>query len=122
MGLAEEIEKLHALRNSGALSDQEFARAKEQLLRGDTPAAGNGQNVLRAFRRSAHDRWLGGVCGDALLMLPAMMFPLSGLPLIGLSLLMSQILTNVPTCFSSPMTGVIRLANSLSTNTALESE
>jgi S-DNA-T family DNA segregation ATPase FtsK/SpoIIIE len=28
---------------------------------------------------------LGGVCGDAMLMLPAMLFPLSGLPLIGLS-------------------------------------
>ena len=63
MGLAEDIEKLQALHNSGALSDQEFARAKEQLLGGATPAAGNGQNILRVFRRSAHDRWLGGVCG-----------------------------------------------------------
>ena len=62
MSLAEEIERLQALRNSGALSDQEFARAKEQLL-GASTAAGNGQNFLRTFRRSAHDRWLGGVCG-----------------------------------------------------------
>jgi S-DNA-T family DNA segregation ATPase FtsK/SpoIIIE len=30
---------------------------------------------------------LGGVCGDAMLMLPAMLFPLSGLPLIGLSVI-----------------------------------
>ena len=63
MSLAEEIERLEALRKSGALSDQEFARAKEQLLGGGTPAAGGGQNVLRAFRRSARDRWIGGVCG-----------------------------------------------------------
>ena len=63
MGLAEEIERLRALRQSGALSEQEFARAKEQLLSGGIPAAGGGQNVLRAFRRSARDRWIGGVCG-----------------------------------------------------------
>ena len=63
MGLAQEMERLHALRNSGALSDQEFARAKEQILSGATPAAGNSQNLLRAFRRSTHDRWIGGVCG-----------------------------------------------------------
>ena len=63
MGLANEMEKLHALRNSGALSDQEFARAKEQLLGGAPPRPGDGQNVLRTFRRSAQDRWLGGVCG-----------------------------------------------------------
>ncbi len=63
MGLAEEIERLQALRNKGALSDQEFARAKELLLSGATPAAASGQNVLRAFRRSARDKWIGGVCG-----------------------------------------------------------
>jgi phage shock protein C len=63
MSLAEEIERLHALRKNGALSDQEFARAKEQLLSAATPAAGSGQNFLQTFRRSAHDRWLGGVCG-----------------------------------------------------------
>jgi phage shock protein PspC (stress-responsive transcriptional regulator) len=63
MGLAEEIEKLQALRNGGALSEHEFARAKEQLLSGAAPAVGNGQNALQAFRRSAHDRLLGGVCG-----------------------------------------------------------
>jgi phage shock protein PspC (stress-responsive transcriptional regulator) len=63
VGLAEEIERLEALRKSGALSEHEFARAKEQLLSGAGPAAGSGQNVLRTFRRSARDRWIGGVCG-----------------------------------------------------------
>lgn len=63
MGLADEIERLQTLRENGALSDQEFARAKELLLSGAAPAAGSGRNVLRAFRRSAKDRWFGGVCG-----------------------------------------------------------
>ncbi len=63
MGLAEEIERLQALRNSGVLSDEEFARAKERLLSGATLGDGSGQNILRRFRRSARDRWVGGVCG-----------------------------------------------------------
>jgi phage shock protein PspC (stress-responsive transcriptional regulator) len=58
MSIAEEIERLEALRKNGSLTDQEFARAKEKLLGG-----GSAQNILKTFRRSAKDSWLGGVCG-----------------------------------------------------------
>jgi len=58
MSLAEEIERLEALRRNGSLSDKEFARAKERMLGG-----GANQNLLKTFRRSGRDVWLGGVCG-----------------------------------------------------------
>ena len=63
MGLADELSKLDELRSRGALSDEEFARAKARLLdgpiRGDIPAV----DAVNRLRRSRSDRWIGGVCG-----------------------------------------------------------
>ncbi len=68
MGMSDELEKLAELRQRDVLSDDEFARAKARLLDGapprpaagcDTPAL----SALNALRRSAADRWIGGVCG-----------------------------------------------------------
>ncbi len=63
MSVAEEIEKLARLRDSGALTAEEFERAKARLL--DRPAGNmsDPQPPLRPFRRSVDDLWLGGVCG-----------------------------------------------------------
>jgi phage shock protein C len=65
MSVSEEIKRLHELHQAGALSDEEFARAKERLLQGQPPA-GDQQDLATDFsrlRRSRADRWLGGVCG-----------------------------------------------------------
>lgn len=68
MAIAEELQKLESLRSSGAITEDEYARAKALVLNG-TPAApasswSSGEpNVLKRFTRSTRDRWLGGVCG-----------------------------------------------------------
>src|SRR5271163_4947772 len=69
MTLSDELGKLGELRASGALTEEEFTRAKERLLnassvagagvRSQAPAVSAGN----AFRRSRTDRVLGGVCG-----------------------------------------------------------
>jgi phage shock protein C len=64
MSLSDELNKLEDLRQRGVLSDEEFARAKTQLL--DEPCGiGNIPPVqaLNALRRSRSDRWIAGVCG-----------------------------------------------------------
>jgi phage shock protein PspC (stress-responsive transcriptional regulator) len=68
MTLSDELAKLGELRASGALTEEEFARAKERLL--NTSGVGAGANreepavsAVNAFRRSRTDRVLGGVCG-----------------------------------------------------------
>jgi phage shock protein C len=64
MGVAEELERLQALRDRGTISDEEFARAKAQVL--DEPASarsGSHRNFLRQLARSRTDRVFGGVCG-----------------------------------------------------------
>ncbi|HEX4233957.1 MAG TPA: PspC domain-containing protein [Caldimonas sp.] len=75
MGLADDLERLAALHQSGALSDTEFARAKARSL-GLDASGGDGTDPvgrwLRALRRSRSDRWLGGVCGG--------LAPMSALP------------------------------------------
>lgn len=67
MSLADELLKLQALRERGALNEVEFERAKAMLLQG-SPAAGPAApspalQAINRLRRSATDRWLGGVCG-----------------------------------------------------------
>ena len=71
MGLADDLQKLQALREQGALTDEEFTQAKKRLLEG-TPESSPPPRVepptrpssaLREFRRSTTDRWIGGVCG-----------------------------------------------------------
>ena len=59
MSDSDELGKLGELHQRGVLTDEEFARAKARVL-GGLPARGA---ALHQFRRSLHDRWLGGVCG-----------------------------------------------------------
>jgi phage shock protein C len=67
MSVADEIEKLQRLRDQGALSEEEFTKAKAALLAGEGGRFESGTpkvtNLLDTFRRSKTDRWLGGVCG-----------------------------------------------------------
>jgi phage shock protein PspC (stress-responsive transcriptional regulator) len=68
MSVSEEIKRLHELNQAGALSDEEFARAKQRLLDGTpVPPLKDGSSDFASefnrFRRSRSDRWLGGVCG-----------------------------------------------------------
>ena len=61
MSIAEEIEKLQTLRDRGALSGEEFEKAKALILKGSSvPTSGS---ALRQLSRSQTDCWLGGVCG-----------------------------------------------------------
>lgn len=64
MSIAEELERLQTLRDRGAISDEEFTRAKAQVL--DEPAAsrsGSHRSFLHQLARSRSDRVIGGVCG-----------------------------------------------------------
>ena len=59
MSIADELDKLHQLLAKGALTQEEFERAKARLLV-EAPGAGLTINTLR---RSVADSWIGGVCG-----------------------------------------------------------
>jgi phage shock protein C len=64
MSVSEELKRLHELHQAGALSDEEFARAKEKLLQGGSQQPGGDFAAeVGKLRRSTRDRWLGGVCG-----------------------------------------------------------
>jgi len=64
MSIADDIAKLDELRTRGALSAEEFERAKTRLLDGGpAPAIGSGAEVINNLRRSRTDSWIGGVCG-----------------------------------------------------------
>jgi phage shock protein PspC (stress-responsive transcriptional regulator) len=64
MSLSDEMSKLAALRASGALTEEEFARAKATLLNAERSADPDPLAVaVNSFRRSRNDRWIGGVCG-----------------------------------------------------------
>jgi len=67
MSISDEIKRLHELHLSGALTDAEFAQAKEKLLAsleaGPVPFADDSLSQLGKFRRSKTDQWLGGICG-----------------------------------------------------------
>jgi phage shock protein C len=68
MALTDELAKLEDLHRRGALSDEEFARAKAHLLDGaatpDSAAAPiPAAAAINALRRTRGDRWIGGVCG-----------------------------------------------------------
>lgn len=68
MSDSEELARLADLHQRGALSDEEFARAKARLLNGEatarsSTAANPALNLINSLRRSREDRWLGGVCG-----------------------------------------------------------
>jgi phage shock protein C len=63
MSIAEELEKLQTLRDRGAISEEEFARAKQQVLDEATARTGSHSALLHQLSRSRTDRMLGGVCG-----------------------------------------------------------
>jgi len=65
MSISTELDKLDELHRRGALSDDEFARAKARVLGNAAPAAAAtpALGAINALRRSRSDRWFGGVCG-----------------------------------------------------------
>ena len=64
MNVTEELERLQALRERGAISDSEFAQAKARALgAGATPAAPPHDTFLHRLSLSSTDRVIGGVCG-----------------------------------------------------------
>ena len=66
MSVADEIQKLHALHASGALSEAEFEQAKAKILYGETQGATKGDRsdlAINRLRLSNDDKWLAGVCG-----------------------------------------------------------
>jgi phage shock protein PspC (stress-responsive transcriptional regulator) len=64
MTLSDDLSKLEELRASGALTEEEFRRAKERLLNaGSTSVPPPFVSAVNTFRRSRNDRWIAGVCG-----------------------------------------------------------
>ena len=69
MAFSDELAKLQQLHQRGALTDEEFARAKSRVLDAaharDNAAPGAPAFVAAAndLRRARSDRWVGGVCG-----------------------------------------------------------
>ena len=71
MTLSDDLNKLDELRARGALTDEEFTRAKERLLNAGGTASGQPPSgppppfvsAVNTFRRSRNDRWIAGVCG-----------------------------------------------------------
>lgn len=63
MSLSDELGKLDELHRRGALSGDEFARAKARLLSGAAPGVPRPPAAINALRRSRDDAWFGGVCG-----------------------------------------------------------
>jgi phage shock protein C len=70
MNLADDLQKLHTLREQGGLTEEEFTLAKKRVLEGvaeeprpqsERPAETT--STLKELRRSLTDRWIGGVCG-----------------------------------------------------------
>ena len=61
MSIADQLAALHELVSRGALTQEEFERAKKRLLE-DAPGPGAGLAINR-LRRSIRDRWIAGVCG-----------------------------------------------------------
>ncbi len=58
MNLADEIEKLHNLKESGALSEEEFEKAKEALLAGDRPV---GEKLMGTVSEISSDANMWGM-------------------------------------------------------------
>lgn len=64
MSMSDELYKLDELHARGALSEDEFRRAKARVIgdpgRDRPPPVGT---AINALRRSRDDSWFGGVCG-----------------------------------------------------------
>ncbi len=64
MSLSDELGKLSELHQRGALTDDEYTRAKQRLLHpGEGSQAPPVLAAVNALRRSREDRWVAGVCG-----------------------------------------------------------
>lgn len=72
MSLADDLQKLHELREKGALTEDEYVLAKKRLIDGEPfrfapkiekPKPPASDSSLNQFKRSLTDRWIGGVCG-----------------------------------------------------------
>ena len=63
MSIAQELERLQALHDRGAISAEEFARAKARVLDPAAAAGGKQRALLHQLARSSSDRLIGGVCG-----------------------------------------------------------
>ena len=65
MSVTDELERLQALRERGAISEEEFARAKAKVLEhpGQTTSFHPHASFLHRLTRSSTDRVIGGVCG-----------------------------------------------------------
>lgn len=68
MNLGDELAKLQELHQRGALTDEEFSRAKARVLgapgmQADSGTASPAIGAVNALRRSQNDRWIAGVCG-----------------------------------------------------------
>jgi phage shock protein C len=67
MALSDELAKLQELHQRGALTDDEFSRAKARLLDSEPGATEAPSDAAKAainsLRRSSSDRWIAGVCG-----------------------------------------------------------
>ena len=69
MALSDELAKLQELHQRGALTDEEYARAKARVLDaahahgGSAPGAPAFVAAANDLRRARSDRWVGGVCG-----------------------------------------------------------
>ena len=61
MSLADDLDRLAQMHQRGALSDDEFQRAKARVLAGDMPP--RVVAAVQGLRRSRDDAWLGGICG-----------------------------------------------------------
>ena len=67
MDLADQLQKLHTLREQGVLTEDEFILAKKRVLDGTasqtTHEPAQSSSVLNQFRLSTTDKWIGGICG-----------------------------------------------------------
>lgn len=61
MTMADELQKLDALHQRGALTDDEYERAKARVLTSVHDISATSK--LQGLQRSLNDRWLGGICG-----------------------------------------------------------
>lgn len=62
MSMADELDKLHRLLVSGALTQAEYDAAKARVLAGGDPAPTTALAINR-LRLSNTDKWIAGVCG-----------------------------------------------------------
>ena len=62
MTMADELEKLHRLAQSGALTPAEYEAAKARVLDG-TPCGPAPSLAINRLRLSESDKWIAGVCG-----------------------------------------------------------